>query len=610
MYVPLRYALGAALLLLFAGCDLMTYEPHGRYDVDIEPPVAYMSLDFTGAPDTLAVWEGVRLSYAADLDGRPFHHAVLTVGSITLTSEVAGTPFELDTRTLSNGYHEAVLRVFARSGSGSMADRLGAEGFLIETRRTLFVRNGPPPALQHVRTRIRDGKLVVSWEPSPFLGTEKVQISKYVQLPEYGSNWVGFSTNDVADPLASEWVDPSETVGPLRYDLVLYTKGRSSDIVRLYLDNTAPFAAQVSTDEGTRVAWHPPPLVPSFRRYVIERFDGFTPTDWQVFTQRTDTAFVIPGLRFGDRMRLRMRLEGPMGDTWRSPELLVVGPGERAPFTPDAGWAGAFWDFYHTRTLRRFDPVTRQQRSFTSPHEHAWFEPSQDASEPRVLGIEEDGAMHLLDAETLAPVWTGTFADFGLRASDTHGQLFRLLDARTAVVALESGHFYRLDLPAGTVTGSIAQRYTPFEYTVTPDGRYVLNVTEDRLHVYAFDAQVPLQTSINPNTCPTYGIKGYRRTAIVLKAEEVAMVCERHIEVRSLPEMKLLRAYALPMFFAGISGDLAYGYDEPTRRFVWLDLRTGAEQSAPLAREGSPYHIRGAYVVDSEGVYVPLLSLQ
>ncbi len=64
------------------------------------------------------------------------------------------------------------------------------------------------------------------------------------------------------------------------------------------------------------------------------------------------------------------------------------------------------------------------------------------------------------------------------------------------------------------------------------------------------------------------------------------MVCERSIEVRSLPDLTLRRAYSLGMFFAGISGDLAYGYDEATRRFVWVDLRTGAEQSEPLAWEG------------------------
>ncbi len=457
MYVPPRYALGAALLLLVAGCDLLTYEPRGRNDVDLEPPVAYMSLDFTGAPDTLAVWEGVRLSYAAELDGRPFHHAVLTVGSLTLTSEVAQAPFELDTRTLSNGYHEAVLRVYARSGSGSMADRLGAEGFIIETRRTLFVRNGPPPTLQNVRTRIQGGKLVVSWQPSPFLGTEKVRITKFVQVPEYGSIWTEFSTHDVTDPQASEWVDDSEAVGPLRYDAVLYTKGRSSDIVRFYFDNTAPFAAPVLTDAGTRVAWHPPPLVSSFSRYVIERFDGFTPTDWQVFTNRTDTAFVIPDLRFGDRMRLRMRLEGPGGGVWHSPELLVAGPGERAPFNPRCRMGGgllASLPHAHAAPLRPGDAAR------TLLHAAARGRGSRRPWTPRNRAcswMQQDGTLQLLDAETLAPVWTGTLADFGLRASEAHGQLFRLIDDRTAVVALETGQFYRLDLHAGTVTDSIAQ---------------------------------------------------------------------------------------------------------------------------------------------------------
>ncbi|MCU7500091.1 MAG: hypothetical protein HF300_12760 [Ignavibacteria bacterium] len=120
--------------MLFYSCDDLVYSPKEKNYVNVPVPDVKMSINLDPVSDTLYVSGTVDLKYKINISGGTFSKAILYIDAVKVGES---TNFEkypaFHSEKFSNGKHIMRLEVWARTYSGSLADKLGSE-FLVCSR--------------------------------------------------------------------------------------------------------------------------------------------------------------------------------------------------------------------------------------------------------------------------------------------------------------------------------------------------------------------------------------------------------------------------------------------------------------------------------------------
>jgi hypothetical protein len=263
--VRLRQIFGWTLTLFglsfFLSCEYSPTETNYRQVNLPEPNINFMILDST----QLNVLRGdVRIQYQAAFDGHTFRRGDLLIDSTLATGAIGNDTgyFQLNTSGYSDGEHTLRFVFTLATNSGSLADRVGAEVFIMSRTYSTYFFNAAvqPPEILGFDTA--HGALRIRWEKYDQIGFTRYMLSKN-----------GIEMAVIKDINQQELVDSTFVGWFASYQLTTYAGG--SALGTSYKSITAPIDSFVSfvilDDRNVQLNWRRCIYDSAFASYRILR---------------------------------------------------------------------------------------------------------------------------------------------------------------------------------------------------------------------------------------------------------------------------------------------------------------------------------------------------
>ena len=158
----IQYYFILILSILIVSCNYPLKKENFK---DIKPPsdIVYFDLNLIPENDTIEIFTETELNYGIDAPGLNILHIEYSINNTTYelynpSGEISITPGDY-----SPGYYNFKISFVTNSGSGSVADETGYEGYLSYKEWTLVIDNRPPPRLIPEKSITEKGFIKISW---------------------------------------------------------------------------------------------------------------------------------------------------------------------------------------------------------------------------------------------------------------------------------------------------------------------------------------------------------------------------------------------------------------------------------------------------------------
>jgi hypothetical protein len=296
-----KILLGLLLTLPFFACK---YEPVGEYDrkanQNADPP-SIQIVDLNLKTDTIIVYyeKGVKFKFDTQ------YHNVLGVRLLIDTTEIgkvnSGTgEIKIEKWKVAVGIHDLKLQVYTGSGTGSIADSIGLEGYLFSNSWKLIVKwwSG-----NEVSAFVTDGLLHIKWPEYDAGRFEEYYIYKYY---DYGSTEI-----EIGSSKNSEFID-STYVGEYT-DYIIKGRDNDGNIVSLGSTGTVYNLPELSYSGDTlnnySIKWTKSRFYNAVDSYLV--FLGYDNEKFQLVNSThdpEDTTFNFKNGFFTDIVNLKLRV--------------------------------------------------------------------------------------------------------------------------------------------------------------------------------------------------------------------------------------------------------------------------------------------------------------
>jgi hypothetical protein len=285
------YSFFLSAMLVLASCE---YEPSGEYTPDIKKPdvSAPLIVDLNAAGDTILVDLYSVLEFKFQTEDRELYWMKYCIGHQCETSNSDAGIYRIfmGAHNVMPGTIDLTVDVFTETGTGSIADILGAEGFLYSKKFTLIVVE-KLDGLKMLSVKPENGSLKLSWE--------KYEFSDFLEYTIVKSN--GFSSETVAvinNQHITSIYDDSYVGGQSEYRVDLKTNSRDlKGISTSYEDGFPEINVQKSDNYSVTLSWEKSRYINNIKGYEIYvLYNGY-----ELVAEITDpdaTSWVLGNLRF------------------------------------------------------------------------------------------------------------------------------------------------------------------------------------------------------------------------------------------------------------------------------------------------------------------------
>lgn len=266
-------AITIVTLFLTASCEFTPDDPPlTQIDQPGEPPPVEISLN--NGYDTIVIdWKTTLiysvqgknqiLSVDIDFQGKKLHHYVRGSG--------ASLSFDLDPSTYPNGVYPLTITIITSSGTGSLAEKVGAEGYLYQLDWPVVIDKTPTKKLNFISIDSLKEGVSITWEKFDHPGF------RYYRLRKSSSSFSG--TVDLVtynDPDRTSFIDTSYMEG-VTVNYMIELGGRTSGLnttatnSREYFE--LPHKPRISNirDFKVDVSWDPPRKLHLLDYYYMHR---------------------------------------------------------------------------------------------------------------------------------------------------------------------------------------------------------------------------------------------------------------------------------------------------------------------------------------------------
>lgn len=214
------------IIVFFFGLSNCEYNLHEENFRDIDPPPGTHEFMLTFSPenDTIEVLSNMEFSYELETFGLEISGGNFTIDNYKWEVNSSSGRFTVRPGDFDPGYYKLTMEVFAKSGTGSLQDYIGAEGYMVNKEWVLLIDDGSIPEVAVTCEDLPNGYFQISWSRA-----DNYKFSYYlVERSEPG----GTVTWKITDEDKISMIDSCFIGG-----LVNYT-------VRTYIDNGTKFGQE------------------------------------------------------------------------------------------------------------------------------------------------------------------------------------------------------------------------------------------------------------------------------------------------------------------------------------------------------------------------------
>ncbi|HPF51818.1 MAG TPA: hypothetical protein PK335_09600 [Draconibacterium sp.] len=317
----------ALVFTVFAGCY---YNPSGDHFEEIAqegtPPEIEVELNFD--TDTLYVNnnEWIMFHYTQNSDKVNWARFIIDGQETSPNDEKqGGLELYYYLPGFTPGIHSLSMQLFTRSGTGSIADYVGAEGFLMQKDWVLVVVDDDEIAPNIIDTSFENGLLKLRWKEYKGLNFESYRVYKFVQPTALPNQLVA----TITDQHQTSVTDPNYHGENSIYFVRVNERYTGNSI---QIEGPLPAVSAGNNTQGEIVLhWEKPPYVTALKGYRILddelswTSEGFVPLRI-VDNPQTDSV-VITDAWFGMKRTFWVQLD-PKGmsyvENWSRPVMLGV----------------------------------------------------------------------------------------------------------------------------------------------------------------------------------------------------------------------------------------------------------------------------------------------
>lgn len=154
--------------MLISLCIRCNYDPDDEYYKDIDPTLPVAQITLNNSESLISIWKTTNFSYAlsSSKNLNIIETKVYIDNALIVSSSTSPVNFLVDPAQYSAGNHVIRITTVTNSGTGSLADKIGAEGVLFEKEWVLVIEHFVPGnRLLHIKDMsIEKGFLKITWE--------------------------------------------------------------------------------------------------------------------------------------------------------------------------------------------------------------------------------------------------------------------------------------------------------------------------------------------------------------------------------------------------------------------------------------------------------------
>ncbi len=195
--LPEKIILFLSLIIIISiiSCEDLTYNPEGENYASVPTPTIntdsiLINIDNIQSNDTSLITGYVGFKYSLNADNKPVKRVIFYIDTTLIGNSYGGETY-LDSREFLDGSHNLNMIIITGSGTGSLGDKMGYEGFTIAKSFPIYIENSPSPAPSIVSAEPEKGKLKLIWEKC------KMRSFKYYEVIKANLNALGDTINNM-----------------------------------------------------------------------------------------------------------------------------------------------------------------------------------------------------------------------------------------------------------------------------------------------------------------------------------------------------------------------------------------------------------------------------
>lgn len=293
-------ALTALFTVLFISCE---YEPKGVFnqpvDKDIAPPQIQV-VELNLESDNIYLYTGMNVKFLFNTDNQKIKATRFLIDGIVkgIINSNKGE-FYIWAADLAEGYHELVIEIYTESGTGSIADKIGAEAFVALKSWSLYMDKSFHPEVKAIPI---NGLLNITW--TPYRATN---FKEYV-VYRHDDMW---AEKEISRSLSNEYVDGTYVGEGGSYIIKVLTSDDSYFILG-YL-NLRPEIPKINfySDSANlvKIKWSRGKYYNAVDSFVV--FMGNSGYDYKrvnATNKISDTVYKTTAACFGDQLYFKLRV--------------------------------------------------------------------------------------------------------------------------------------------------------------------------------------------------------------------------------------------------------------------------------------------------------------
>jgi len=239
------------LILISIGIILHScaFELEDENFVELQPPASthMIKLGLLTEMDTIKIFAKTIIEYELDAFGLDVLSAEFYMDDEGYDIYKNGTSLEIYPESYTSGEHVLIAKIYIKSGTGSLAEKVGAEGYYYEVKWPVIIDGREAPLLLMNESVTNDGYLKISWEKC-----NQYNFKKYVLICPNNSIHI------FDNPDSISFIDKSYIGGQKSFELQCYVFNNTytNNIVTVNYSLPNIYFEELSLD-SIRIYWSP-----------------------------------------------------------------------------------------------------------------------------------------------------------------------------------------------------------------------------------------------------------------------------------------------------------------------------------------------------------------